>query len=221
MIKLPHVKQASSESLVKTVTADIKAGIHFVTKENTKIGKILLVSGFIGLFFFPVVFVVLPALLSTYFEVTEAVLGIIQGVVVFGGTAGVIFLGFMGEKATISQTRMLLIASSLALLLAGVSLTWSNSRMVSMVMLIISFFIIMAISTMFAIIGSSYIGENTPEYLLGKVTSLDYAVAMGTIALGNYIFGFLLNHFIDTVGIVLLIVGGIAIIGAYFLRITE
>jgi len=219
MLKLPYTKQEVNESLLKTVVTDIKESIYFVTKKNTQIGKLHLLSAYVGLFLLPLNYVALPILISTYLDMADTVVGIVQGVVMFGGTVGALLIGTLGEKATVKLARPIYLACSIAIMLAGVGLLLSNEGMISVVILVISFFSVMGLSIIFAVLSAAYFGEKVPEHLLGKISALDFSITWAGIVIGNYVFGLLLNHFIEAPWIALLIIGGVAAIGACFMKI--
>jgi len=205
MVKIPYAKQPATRSLSKIVAGDIKDGLRFITKENIEIGKVILTSLFVGLFFMPLSSIALPVLLSTYLEMGEATVGIVQGVVVIGGVVGVMLLGALGKKANVAKIRPFLLICCAMLLLGGVGIMLSANATITLVITIASFFIAFAFLTMYAIIASAYFGEKAPEHLVGKVISLDFAAVGLGAAAGNQILGLLLNRFIHNPGIVLLI----------------
>ena len=219
MVQIPYTKQKMDESLLKTIVKDLKDAIYFVTKENTEIGKLMLTSIFVGFFLLPVTYVALPVLASTYLGMGETIVGVMQGSVMFGGTLGVILIGVLGEKANITKARLFLLICSTALLLSGLGFMLSSNVKVTSIILIVSFFTVMIFFTIFAIIASAYMGEKIPEHLIGKVMSLDVTIIWLATAAGNYIFGLLFSHFINSPGIALLIIGGFATAGALCVRI--
>ncbi|MCL2387496.1 MAG: MFS transporter [Defluviitaleaceae bacterium] len=221
MVKIPYAKQDISQRLLNSIVGDIRDGIRFAVKENTIVGKIFLMSLVIGFFLLPINYVVISVLVSTYLEMREGIVGLVQGIVMLGASAGAVLPNLLGKKANITNARFLLLISCIALIFAGVGTMWSTNSILTLLIITASFFLIMLSIATLAVISSSYIGEKTPEHLLGKVVSLDYMVAWLGIIISNYVLGFLLNHFIATPGVVLLIYGGIATVCALFLKISE
>ena len=76
--------------------------------------------------------------------------------------------------------------------------------------LIVSFFVAFAFITMFGIIIMSYLGEQTPEHLVGKVMSLIMSLMFVGYAIGDFLYGFLLSYFTCSPGIALLILAGLS-----------
>ena len=221
IMKIPFTKQKAEMSLSRTMISDLKEGARFAMQEHT-IRKILLASLFIGLFLIPLSSVALPVLVSIRLGMEETFVGLATGIVAFGGTASILLLGLLGERANITKTRLIFAICSLAIIPAGFGVLWTSDTTFVFIVLIASFFVADGLSTMVVVLASAYIGEKTPEHIIGKVMSLYIAaIYIGGMA-GNFIFGILFRNFADTAGILLLIIAGFAI--AYsllFLRIRE
>jgi len=206
-------------TLSKTFFSDIKEGVRFAMKES-KIKKILLASVFIGLFLIPLSSITLPVLVSIHLEMEESFVGLANGIVAFGGTIGILLLGILGKKANITKTRTIFIICSIAIIPAGLGVLWITDTILAFVVLIASFFIADGVSVMFAVLALAYIGEESPEHMIGRIISLYVATVYLGGVVGNYIFGILFRNFIDTSGTILLIIAGLAIVYALlFLRI--
>jgi len=152
----------------------------------------------------------------------ETFVGLAVGIISFGGTASILLLGLLGERVTITKTRSIFMICSLAIVPAGLGVLWITDTTFVFIVLIISFFVADGLSTMVNVLASTYIGEKTPEHMIGKVMSLYIAAIYLGGVVGNYIFGILFRNFIDTSGVLLLIIAGFAAIySLLFLRIKE
>jgi len=170
---------------------------------------------------YPLVTIALPILVTGYFGRGEEALGVTQAIIVFGGTLGVIFIGILGQKATIKAVRPLLLTSSLALIPASIAFIWSNHETLTYILLIISLFIIYALSNMMGIICRSYFGEKSPEHVVGKVMALNSSMVIIGTSIGGYLYGILFNHLIDSPGIALFILVGASAVVAFFAKIEK
>jgi len=221
IMKIPFTKQKTKIGLSRTIISDLKEGTRFAVQEH-KIRKILLASLFIGLFLIPLSSIALPVLVSIHLAMEETFVGLATGIVAFGGTASILLLGLLKERANITKTRSIFMICSLAIIPAGLGVLWIANTTLVFIVLIASFFIADGLSTMVVVLASTYIGEKTPEHMIGKVMSLYItAIYIGSMA-GNYIFGILFRTFIDTSGTLLLIIAGFAVIySLLFLRIKS
>ena len=221
IMKIPFTKPKMETSLSKTIIGDLVEGTRFATQEH-KIKKILLSSVFIGLFLIPLTSIALPVLVSIHLGMEETFVGLAVGIISFGGTASILLLGLLGERVTITKTRSIFMICSLAIVPAGLGVLWITDTTFVFIVLIISFFVADGLSTMVNVLASTYIGEKTPEHMIGKVMSLYIAAIYLGGVVGNYIFGILFRNFIDTSGVLLLIIAGFAAIySLLFLRIKE
>ena len=221
IMKIPFVKQKMDTSLSKTIINDLIVGTRFAIQEH-KIKKILLSSVFIGLFLIPLTSIALPVLVSIHLGMEETFVGLAVGIISFGGTASILLLGLLGKRVSITKTRSIFMICSLAIIPAGLGVLWIFDTTLVFIVLIVSFFVADGLSTMVNVLASTYIGEKTPEHMIGKVMSLYIAAIYLGGVVGNYIFGILFRNFIDTLGILLLIIAGFAVIySLLFLRIKE
>jgi len=221
MAKIPFTKLKMKENLVKTVKSDIKDAIYFVTKENKTLGKVILIISLFCIVLAPILTVALPVLVTIIFKGGEMTLGLIQGFVLLGGVVGVISISFLGKNANISKMSSLLWISSIPLLPAAFAFIWSNNSIYTYIILIIALFIIFAIIEIMAIICWSYIGEKSPENLVGKIMALSSALMILGVAIGNYLYGFMFNHFIETPEIALFIIVIASAVVAFVAKIKE
>ena len=221
MLKIPFTKQKAEVSLSRTIINDLRDGMRFTLQERS-IRKILLASLFIGLFLIPLSSIALPVLVSFRLGMEESFVGLATGIVAFGGTASILLLGILQEKVNITKMGLIFTISSLAIIPAGLGVLWIGNIPSLFILLITSFFIADGLSTMVIVLASAYIGENAPEHLIGKVMSLYIATIYIGGMVGNYIFGFLFRNFIDTVGILLLMIAGFALAYSFlFLRMKD
>ena len=218
--RIPYTKQKLTESLPATIATDIKEGIHCITKEKPELGKIILIVTLFGITLMPA-FSALNVLVTTHLEMGETMVGLTRGLIVVGGTVGVMLIGFLGEKANISIIRPLLFIASMAFIPVGLALMWSDNSTLIFIILVVSFFIQLASTTIMGIINWAYLGEKTPVHLIGKVYSLASAFMFLGGAIGNYLYGYLLAHFIETPWMALFIIAGASIIVALGAKVKE
>jgi len=209
--KIPYTAPEEKTKLSKVIINDLKEGIYFITKEKPTLGKVILIVSLASIIFAPIMTVGLSVLVTTYFERGEGTLGIAQGLVVFGGTFGIALIGILGKKATVSIMRPVIFILSLSLIPAGLALIQLGNQNMAFIILIATFFITLALMTVLAVISWAYLGEKTPEAMLGKVLSLNSGLVALGFAIGNSLYGYLFDHFTDNPGIVLLILAGITL----------
>ncbi|MCL1863551.1 MAG: MFS transporter [Defluviitaleaceae bacterium] len=213
-------KSEGLSSIYKVAKDDIKNGIHFIRITNPNIGKIIILTAIASMLAAPVMSVALSVLVTGYFARTESVVGLAQGLVVFGGTFGLILIGILSKKASIKITRPIFLILACLLLMSGVALLMLSSE-ISFLVILFFFFLITSSMTVLAIIAWAYLGEQTPEDKLGKVMSLNGAVIALGLAIGNGIYGVLLDIFLESPEFAFFILGSLAFIVSYFTKLKH
>jgi len=158
-------------------------------------------------------------LVSIYFGRGEAVVGLMQGLVLFGATIATILSATLSKYATIYIVNKLLAIGALAFFMLGAVFMLGVGENISYTVLIIAFFIVSASITIIGIIAWSYLGEHSPENYIGKIMALSISAMNLGAAIGNFIYGRLLARFIETPGVAMLILAGLSGIVAVLAKI--
>ena len=211
-VKIPYQKTKMETGILKLVINDLKLAYHFVTKEKPQLGKVILVISLASFIIAPIMSVALSVLVTGYFGGSETVAGLAQGLVVFGGTFGVVFIGILGKKATVEIMRPLLFVLTGLLLLTGIIFRTSLSQEIIFILTIGTFFVSLSFMTVLAIISWAYLQENTSETLIGKVMALNGSLVALGVALGNSLYGFLFDFFGANPAYVFFILTGISLV---------
>jgi len=156
--------------------------------------------------------ITVPTLMVTYLVMPEHLIGLSQGVVVFGGTLAAILLPMLKGKASHRTSRTMLFIPSLTIAITGILLLLGENPTTSYILLIACFFIVQIFLTMYGVIYFSFLGEKTPKQVLGKVMGLAISSSVLGFAIGDILHGVLFNVFAATPGIVLIILGVISVI---------
>jgi len=214
-------QKGNTSNIVKGLFIDIKDGITIVTKEDRSLGKMIFTVFLLAVTMITSMTIAVPTLMVSYLEMTEHLIGISQGIVVFGGTFAAILLPMLKGKASYRTSRQLLFIPSLTIFLTGVFMLFSENPMMSYVLLITCFFIVQIFLTMYGVIYFSYLGEKTPQHVVGKVMGLAISSSVLGFAIGDFLHGILFNVFTQTPGIALIILGVVSIIIALNAKIGE
>ncbi|MCL2559033.1 MAG: MFS transporter [Turicibacter sp.] len=222
LTEIPGAKQEKVESWSNIIVGDMKAGIRFITKEKPEVGRaIVWINMLTCITLMPLITIALPVLVTLFFEKSETVLGVTQAIIGLGGIAGVLLMNRLYQKINMSHIRLLLLASTLALLPVCLAFIWRTNDAIIYFILVLSLFIVQGLSMMMGIICRSYFGEKAPEGMVGKVMALNWSLVILGTSLGGYLHGFLWGRFIEIPGVALLILAGlsmIAVLGAKMIR---
>ena len=220
-VNIPYRRVKIKEKMLKIITHDLKQGICFFTKEKPQMGKIILNITLASFVVAPLMSVAVSALVIDYFARGESMVGIAQGLVVFGGTFGVIFIGILGKKATIKLIRPILFTITLLFLITGFVFVTTVSRNIIFILMLASFFLKLSFMTVLAVISWSHLQEFTPSEHTGKVMALNGSfIAMG-VALGNSLYGLLFDKFNSTPAYAFFILAGICLVISMILGLKD
>ncbi|MCL2840375.1 MAG: MFS transporter [Defluviitaleaceae bacterium] len=225
-VSIPKPKQADSQTgnkgnPIAGLLGDIKGGIIFVTKENRSVGKMIFVVFFLAITVITSMTITVPTLMVTYLEMSEHMIGLAQGFVVFGGTLAAILLPMLKGKASHRTSRTILFIPSFIITITGMLMMFFESQAVSFILLIACFFITQLFLTMYSVIYFSFLGEKTPQHVMGKVMGLAISSSVLGFALGDFLHGILFSVFATTPGVALIILGIMSIIIALNAKIVE
>jgi len=208
--KIPYHPQETNTSLPKTIITDIRDSIRCVVKEQPELGKIIIIVTLFGVTLGPA-FLALNVVVSGYLGMGETVVGLMRGLIAGGGSLTVLLIGLLGERVNIRISRKLFLISSIACALMGLTLILGGRNTLTLIIFVAFFAISSSPMTIFGIVTWAYLGERSPGHLVGKIMSIAFASMMLGIVLGNYLYGFLLDHFADTPATVMFIMAGTAI----------
>jgi len=211
----------SKGNLVAGLFEDIKGGVIFVTKENRSIGKMIFVVFLLAITMITSMTITVPTLMVTYLGMSEHLIGLSQGFVVFGGTLAAILLPMLKGKASHYTSRIILSIPSLTIAITGVLMLLGENPTMSFILLIACFFIVQIFLTMYGVIYFSFLGEKTPKHAVGKVMGLAVSSSVLGFAIGDFIHGILFSVFATIPGVALIILGAISIIIALNAKIVE
>lgn len=212
MVKIPYETPEQRIRLSKVIASDLKEGIRFVVKKKPQLGKVIIVTSLASVTVAPIMSVGLSVLVTNYFAKGEATLGIAQGLVVFGGTFGIVLVGILGKKATVALMRPLIFVLGFSFIPAGVALVQLGNQNLAFIITLATFFITLALMTVLAVVSWAYLGEATPESSLGKVMALNATVLALGVAVGNSLYGFLFDHFTESPGVALFVLAGLTLL---------
>ena len=218
LANIPFNSTPSQEPMLQIVKTDIKSSLNFIRRTNPSVGRVIALTALSSMLAAPVMSVALSVLVTTYFERTESIVGLAQGIVVFGGTFGLVFVGLLGKKATVHAFRpIFLILSVLLLGIGGAFSALSVEH--SFLAMIGGFFFVTAFMTVIAVVAWSYLGEHTPSDQLGKIMALNSTAVALVLAIGNGLYGILLDMFLDAPSSVFYIIGALMFVSTFFAKL--
>lgn len=194
-IKIPYIKQDSGAGAWKIIKNDFSESIRFIRKEKPVLGKGVLVTCGINLFLSSMIVVGLPYMVTEVLQLdagqANRLYGFSQGALAAGGLAGGIGAGIFAKKLGIQKAGNLIIICAACVFPIGTALILFSSGLVNYMVMTLCCFVIMVFSTVFTVQMMSFIQEETPPNLLGKVIAVILTVSMCAQPVGNVFYGIL------------------------------
>ena len=204
-IRVPHKKQESRANIAQTVKADISQALGFMTNEKPIFLKI---AGIIFVLTGSVTCLLLvgtPILVTSTLGLNLGLVGISQIFMAVGALAGGIAAGVFGSRLSIEKTPLFTILLSGSPLPIGLAILINLPVFATFIIITVISTLIMFISTLFMITAMTYLQQETPVELLGKVMSLISILPLLAQAVGQFVFGILFEIFAATSWIVIFI----------------
>jgi len=198
-MKIPYTKPVSNVGVIRTVGRDFKSAAKFVgTDEVFK--KSTMAFFLYALILFPILFVIPAVLINAELGMGETRLGFANGIISIGGIVGVVVLGKLGDKVTIRTLPLLLVISSvLQLLMVGAFMLTSDN--VAYAVVVIGGLLVNSATVMMSLNYFTYLGQNTPEEIVGKIMAFAMTVMMIGGTLAQFVMGRLFNLFSDNLAL--------------------
>ena len=196
MTKIPFTKQKMEYGVMKTGWIDLRDAFIYLLHKNRYLCKVIILIALVNAILNPILTTGMPILISTYMGRGESVIGLIQGIIIFGGTIGVISLQFFGGKAGTKLMGPIILIASLILTSTGVVLVVVNGETFRFVYLIVTFTIVFALTSVLEVVAFTLIGQITSELMMGKIMAIMVSFMVLGYAIGDLLYGFILGRFI-------------------------
>lgn len=215
-IRMPHCKQGQDGRMLQIVRKDFAESIQFIRKEKPVIGKGIMVTCGINLFLSAMIVVGLPYLITEVLPFTtedaNRLYGYAQGALAAGGIVGGIGAGVMAKRLQIRKVGNLLMLGAVCVFPMAAALLLHSHAVAAYLVIAVSCFLIMVVSTIFTVQIMSFVQSETPPHLLGKVMAVIMTVTMCAQPFGNAMYGFLFELCAGYEAAVVLFAGGISLL---------
>jgi hypothetical protein len=189
-------------NFISTVISDFKEAVNFMTKEKPIILKVMLTVTVFNLFVTSMLIVGLPDLVTVTLGLSPSYNGTAHGIMFAGGILGGILVGAVAPRVPTHKVNGLLLASVLVLFPMCLALGVAMPAIASYILIVLSIMICMATSTIFSIIGLTFLQGETPNQLIGKVSAFIVTLSLMAQPVGQALYGFLFDGFKNQVVIV-------------------
>ena len=172
-VKIPFTKQMySSRNILRTLFDDLRAGLTFTMKESNTHRKVIIGLTLYNMILWPILGILLPVVITNYFYFGESVNGIIRGVIVFGASFGVILGDKLGERLHAGVLRRITFYTAYAIIPAILSFFLLGNHVFTLLIFVISLFVMWVLFTLYVLIVYTYVGMQTPPEYMTKAFAI-------------------------------------------------
>lgn len=206
-IKLSYQRPQSKGSVLSVVKQDFVSSMQYISKEQTSISKMLLLTAFSRFFVMGITIVGLPYIVRTILGLNAQYYGAAESSLAIATILGSIAAGLLTEKLKVHKLSLILASLGIFIIPAGIAFLLPVSPIVKYVISIISFCGMQIAISIFSIFAVSLIQQRTPNNLIGKVMAYTSTITLCVQPIGQIIYGFLFDKFSNAVHFVLIPTG--------------
>ena len=206
-IKLSYQRIQNQGSMLWIVKQDFLSSMRYISKEQTSISKMLLLTAFSRFFVMGITIVGLPFLVRTVLGLNAKYYGAAESALAVATILGSIAAGVLAEKLKIHKLSVLLASMGIFIIPAGIVFILPVNAMIKYGVTVVSFCGMQAVISIFSIFAVSLIQQRTPNHLIGKVMAYTSTVTLCVQPIGQIVYGFLFDRFYSAVYFVLIPTG--------------
>ena len=206
-IKLSYQRIQNQGGVLQIVKQDFLSSMQYISKEQTSISKMLLLTAFSRFFVMGITIVGLPFLVRTVLGLNAKYYGAAESALAVATILGSIAAGVLAEKLKIHKLSVLLASLGIFIVPAGIVFLLPVSAIMKYVVMIVSFCGMQAVISIFSIFAVSLIQQRTPNHFIGKVMAYTSTVTLCVQPIGQIVYGFLFDRFHNAVYFVLIPTG--------------
>ena len=206
-IKLSYQRIQNQGGVLQIVKQDFLSSMQYISKEQTSISKMLLLTAFSRFFVMGITIVGLPFLVRTVLGFNAKYYGAAESALAVATILGSIAAGVLAEKLKIHKLSVLLATLGIFIIPAGIVFLLPVNAMIKYGVTVVSFCGMQAVISIFSIFAVSLIQQRTPNHLIGKVMAYTSTVTLCVQPIGQIVYGFLFDRFYSAVYFVLIPTG--------------
>ena len=206
-----NVRQAQPNTggILAIVKQDFLAGMHYISKEQPDISKMLLLTAISRFFVMGITIIGLPYLVRNILGLGAVYYGAAESALAVATIIGSIAAGLLSTKLKIHRLSTLFFLMGVFILPVGVSLFSPVNTTVKYMIHLLSFCGIQITISIFSVFAVSLIQQRTPNHLIGKVMAFTSVVTLCVQPFGQLVYGFLFDRFRSSVSLILILSGGL------------
>lgn len=187
----PQAPTLRSMAILKT---DLRAGLHFLCREQPDVLKLLLLAALTSLFIAGTAVVGFPFLVRTVLGLSAELYGAAESAMGVAAVLGGLFVGLMDRRLFMGRMVWTFIGVGVALMLAGVAFLLPLGAVGGYLVLTAMFCFCQFGCSVFSAWAISAIQRRTPEQMMGKVMAYVFTLSLCAQPLGQILYGALFDR---------------------------
>ena len=217
-IRIPFTPQARTAPALAEIKSDLTLAFRFLSQEKPHLLKLLGIVALINLFLSSLYMVGMPWLIKVYLGLGDQLYGFAEAALGIGTILGGLLSGVLAVRVGFRRSHVFILCTALLLLPLAAVLGAGAAPMVSYGVLLVCMAGGMAAATLFSIVAQTYLQQETPPVLLGKVASFVVTISTCAIPLGQAMYGGLFDAFQALPWLVFLLGGVVTVLLALATR---
>lgn len=218
IMQIPYTKTEHHASTFTIIKHDLKEGMHFITKEQPILWKLLFVLASLNLVLSSFLTVGLPVISNITLHLPPAYYGVLQAGIGIGSILGSLFLPYFQKRYNIKRSYLFLILASICILPIAISLSLSTTVYMKYAIILTASILSMAFAAIFNIYAQTFLQQQTPNHLLGKVSSFVTMIVMCSYPIGQSIYGALFDTFNHHIALIVGIAALLSLLISYLAK---
>ncbi len=204
-IKIPFTRKIDNNRVLNIIKNDTKKAFNFLKKDQPILFKMLFIIAALNLFLSALLMVGLPYVINITLNLGSTYYGFAQAALAIGSIMGAMLSGIVSKKVTIKESYLFLIISCIGIIPIAIGSSLVEVPILAYVLLLIGEIICIMFATLFNVFAQTFLQQNTPNELMGKIMALVIAISTCAYPLGQALYGILFDVLQGTVWLVILI----------------
>lgn len=194
-LHIPFTRQKRSGSPLAQVRDELGSAFRFLIRENPATARLLVVVAGLNLFLAALFIVGLPFLVSVYLGLSAELYGFAQAALGCGSVVGGLLSGVFSKKVGLKESYRFLLTTSVLLLPIAVVLALRVPSTTAYAVIVACVLLGMAAVALFNVACMTFLQQQTPAHLMGKVSSFVTVVCTCALPIGQALYGLLFELF--------------------------
>ena len=198
-IKLNYQHSKGEGGVLSVVKQDFLSSMQYISKEQTSISKMLLLTAFSRFFVMGITIVGLPYIVRTVLGLNARYYGAAESALAVATILGSVAAGLLTGKLKIHRLSVLLASMGVFIIPVGIAFLFPINPIIKYVITIVSLCGMQIAISIFSIFAVSLIQQRTPNHLIGKVMAYTSTITLCVQPIGQIVYGFLFDSFSNAI----------------------